>query len=37
MIVLAIDISKIRNELDWKPKTNIGVGLQKTINWYLND
>jgi dTDP-glucose 4,6-dehydratase len=33
----AIDISKIRNELDWKPKTNIGIGLQKTINWYLND
>jgi dTDP-glucose 4,6-dehydratase len=33
----AINISKIRNELDWKPKTNIGIGLQKTINWYLND
>jgi dTDP-glucose 4,6-dehydratase len=33
----AIDISKIKNELDWKPKTNIGIGLQKTINWYLND
>ena len=33
----AIDISKIKNELDWKPKTSIGVGLQKTINWYLND
>lgn len=33
----AIDISKIKNELNWKPKTNIGIGLQKTINWYLND
>ncbi len=33
----AINISKIKNELDWKPKTSIGVGLQKTINWYLND
>ena len=33
----AIDNSKIKNELDWKPKTSIGVGLQKTINWYLND
>ena len=30
-------ISKIKNELDWKPKTSIGLGLQKTINWYLND
>ena len=32
-----IDISKIKNELDWNPKTSIGLGLQKTINWYLND
>jgi len=33
----AIDISKIKNELGWKPKTSISLGLKKTINWYLND
>ncbi|MBL6591630.1 MAG: dTDP-glucose 4,6-dehydratase [Flavobacteriaceae bacterium] len=32
----AIDISKIKYELGWKPKTSIGLGLKKTINWYLN-
>ena len=33
----AIDISKIKNELGWKPKTNINNGLKNTLNWYLND
>ena len=33
----AIDISKIKNELGWEPKTNIDKGLKKTLNWYLND
>ena len=33
----AIDISKIKNELGWKPKTSISLGLKKTINWYIND
>ncbi len=33
----AIDISKIKNELGWEPKTNINSGLRKTLNWYLND
>ena len=33
----AIDISKIKNELGWEPKTNIDKGLRNTINWYLND
>ena len=33
----AIDISKINNELGWHPKTNIKLGLEKTLNWYLND
>ena len=33
----AIDISKIKNELGWRPKTNIYEGLKKTINWYIND
>jgi dTDP-glucose 4,6-dehydratase len=33
----AIDISKIKNELGWEPKTNIYRGLRNTLNWYLND
>ena len=32
----AIDISKIKNELGWEPKTNINKGLRNTLNWYLN-
>ena len=33
----AIEISKIKNELGWYPKTNINKGLKNTLNWYLND
>ena len=33
----AIDISKIKNELGWEPKTNIKSGLEKTLIWYLNE
>ena len=32
-----VDISKIKNELGWEPKTNISQGLKNTLNWYLND
>ena len=35
--LLAIDISTIKNELGWEPKTNINSGLRKTLNWYFND
>lgn len=31
----AIDNSKIKKELGWFPKQNFEVGLQKTIQWYL--
>ncbi len=33
----AIDISKIKNELGWEPKTSIDIGLKKTLNWYINE
>ena len=33
----AIDISKIKNELGWEPRTKIDIGLKNTLNWYLND
>ena len=30
----AIDSSKIRKELDWKPATTFEEGLQRTVEWY---
>lgn len=33
----AIDFSKIKKELGWEPKTTLKMGLEKTINWYLNN
>ena len=31
---LTVDISKIRNELDWKPPFTMEYGLQKTADWF---
>ena len=33
----AIDSSKIQKELGWSPATKFEDGLQKTIDWYLNN
>ena len=33
----AIDASKINKELGWKPSVTIEEGLEKTIDWYLNN
>lgn len=33
----AINICKIKKELNWVPKTDFMSGLKKTVNWYLND
>ena len=33
----ALDSSKIKNELCWKPKFTLKEGLTKTIYWYLNN
>ncbi len=33
----AIDISKIKKEFNWQPKTNFDTGLNKTIDWYLKN
>ena len=33
----AIDASKIMNELGWKPSLQFEEGLEKTIDWYLNN
>ena len=33
----AIDASKINRELGWKPSVSFEAGLEKTIDWYLNN
>jgi len=33
----AIDSSILKNELNWQPQTQLLNGLEKTINWYLNN
>lgn len=33
----AIDASKINKELGWKPSVTFEQGLEKTIDWYLNN
>ena len=32
----AIDTSKIKNDLNWEPKTLYEEGIDKTVHWYLN-
>ena len=31
----AIDTSKIKNDLNWEPKTSFKSGIDKTVHWYL--
>lgn len=33
----AIDASKLMNELDWAPSVTFEQGLEKTVDWYLNN
>ena len=33
----AIDASKIKKELGWKPSVTFEEGLEKTIDWYLEN
>lgn len=33
----AIDCTKLQSELGWKPKESFETGLEKTIDWYLNN
>ncbi|SCC01642.1 MULTISPECIES: dTDP-glucose 4,6-dehydratase [Snodgrassella] len=33
----ALDTSKIKSELNWRPKETFHSGLYKTITWYLNN
>lgn len=31
-----LNISKIKTELHWKPKVDLGTGLKKTVDWFVN-
>jgi len=33
----AIDASKIRRELGWRPRHDFATGLRKTVQWYLDN
>lgn len=33
----AIDCSKIKNELGWRPKESFATGIRKTVAWYLEN
>ena len=33
----AINFSKIKNELGWQPKYSFEEGMEKTVEWYLNN
>ncbi len=33
----AVDDSKIRRELGWRPVENLATGLRKTVRWYLDN
>lgn len=33
----AIDANKLQNELDWYPSVNLQEGLEKTVDWYIEN
>jgi dTDP-glucose 4,6-dehydratase len=33
----AIDATKINQELGWKPSVTFEEGLERTVNWYLDN
>lgn len=33
----AIDTTKIKNKLGWKPEKTFATGIRKTVEWYLNN
>ena len=33
----AIDATKLNKELGWKPSLQFEEGLEKTVDWYLNN
>ena len=33
----AIDASKLKNDLGWEPSIDFAEGLEKTVDWYLQN
>jgi dTDP-glucose 4,6-dehydratase len=33
----ALDISKIKKQLKWKSHIDFKTGIEKTVNWYMNN
>jgi len=33
----AIDCSKLKKELGWRPSVDFAAGLRKTVNWYTKN
>ncbi|GAB1446480.1 MAG: dTDP-glucose 4,6-dehydratase [Cyclobacteriaceae bacterium] len=33
----AVDSSKLQNDLGWAPSVTLEIGLEKTVDWYLNN
>jgi dTDP-glucose 4,6-dehydratase len=33
----AVDSTKLKNTLKWKPRESFQSGIKKTIKWYLNN
>jgi dTDP-glucose 4,6-dehydratase len=33
----AIDASKLKNDLNWEPSMKVKEGLEKTVDWYLEN
>jgi len=33
----AVDISKLRSEIEWQPRETFATGLEKTVGWYCNN
>ena len=34
---ICLDCSKAQNELEWRPKINLDLGIKKTISWYYKN
>ncbi|WP_313129445.1 GDP-mannose 4,6-dehydratase [Anaerocolumna sp.] len=32
-----LDHTKIKNELNWEPRTSFDVGIEKTVDWYIKN
>ena len=33
----AMDITRVREELDWEPSVSLAEGIERTVRWYLDN